>query len=219
MTSTLAPSAPQNALQLLDRGRVRAFGRRQDAPAIDEQFGKAGVGAGVLGAGDRMRRDQMHALRDVRRHVFQDLAFDRADVRHDRAGLERARNLCRDRPAGADRNADDDEVGVLRGLGVGLDHLIRDAELDHAAARRSRRAVATISRTTPYSRAARAIEPPIRPTPISARRSMMGLTPSSPSARRASRRRACSPLRCRWSCAARSADDTPSRRAAPRRAR
>ena len=78
----------------------------------------------------------MHALRNVRRHVFQDLAFDRADVRHDRAGLERARNLCRDRPAGADRDADDDEVGVLRGLGVGLDHLIRDAELDHAAARR-----------------------------------------------------------------------------------
>src|SRR5436305_393399 len=38
----------------------------------------------------------------------------------------------------------------------------------------SLRAVATISRTTPYSRAARAIEPPISPTPISARRSMRG---------------------------------------------
>ncbi len=80
----------------------------------------------------------MHALRDVRRHVLQDLALDRADVRHDRAWLERSRDLGRDRPAGADRNADDDEVRVLGGFGVGLDHLIRDAELDHAPACRLR---------------------------------------------------------------------------------
>ena len=138
MISTLAPSALQNALQLLDRGRVRAFRRRQDAPAIDEQLGKAGVRAGILGAGDRMRRDQMHALRDMRRHVLEHRALDRADVGDDRAGLERAGDLGRDRPARADRNADDDEVGVLRGLGVGLDHLIRDAEFDDAPARRLR---------------------------------------------------------------------------------
>ena len=41
-------------------------------------------------------------------------------------------DLGRDRPARADRNADDDEVGALHGLGVRLDHLIGDAELNDA---------------------------------------------------------------------------------------
>ena len=44
----------------------------------------------------------------------------------------------------------------------------------------SERAVATISFTTPCSRAARAIEEPIRPTPISARRSNNGFVISAP---------------------------------------
>ncbi len=39
-----AERAPE-CLQLLDRGGVRAVGRRQDAPAVDEQLGEAGVGA------------------------------------------------------------------------------------------------------------------------------------------------------------------------------
>ena len=65
-------------------------------------------------------------------------ALHRADVGDDRAGLERCGDLGRHRPACADRNADDDEVGVLRRLGVGLDHLIGDAELDDAPARRLR---------------------------------------------------------------------------------
>ena len=50
-------------------------------------------------------------------------------------GLSERRDLGCDRPARADRNADDDEIGILHGLGVGLDHLVRDAEFDHAPAR------------------------------------------------------------------------------------
>ena len=80
----------------------------------------------------------------------------------------------RDRAAGADRDADDDEVGAVDRGGVALDHLIGDAELGHALARRGERAVATIERTAPCARAARAIEQPIRPKPISARRLKIG---------------------------------------------
>ena len=80
----------------------------------------------------------MHALRDMRRHVTEHGALDRADIGDDRAWLERRRDLGRDRPARADRNADDDEVGILGGLGIGRDHLVRDAELGHALARRLR---------------------------------------------------------------------------------
>ena len=35
--------------------------------------------------------------------------------------------LC-DRAAGADRDAEDDEIGVGHGLGIGLDHAVDDAE-------------------------------------------------------------------------------------------
>src|SRR2546423_736416 len=57
-----------------------------------------------------MRRDEMHALRDMRRHVLEHRALDRADVGNDCARLQRCRDLLRNRPARADRNTDDDEV-------------------------------------------------------------------------------------------------------------
>ena len=50
-------------------------------------------------------------------------------------GLSDGGDLGRDRPARADRNADDDEVCILHGFGVGRDHLVRDPEFDHALAR------------------------------------------------------------------------------------
>ena len=43
-------------------------------------------------------------------------------------------DLLRDCAAGADGNAEDDEVGVLDGLRVGRDHAIGDAKLDHPRA-------------------------------------------------------------------------------------
>ena len=39
-------------------------------------------------------------------------ALDRADIGDDRAGLEMGGDLLRDRAAGADRDAEDDEIGV-----------------------------------------------------------------------------------------------------------
>ena len=63
-----AERAPERG-EPLDRGRVGVRRRREDAPAVDEQLGEAGIGAGMLGAGDRMRGHEMHAGRQVRRHV------------------------------------------------------------------------------------------------------------------------------------------------------
>ena len=57
----------------------------------------------MLGAGDRMGRHEMHAGRQIRRHVAHDRALDRADVGDDCAGLEMAGDLLGDRAAGADR--------------------------------------------------------------------------------------------------------------------
>ena len=94
----------------------------------------------MLGAGDRMRRHEMHAGRQMRRHVAHHRALDRADVGDDRARLEMGRDLLRDRAAGADRDAEDDEIGVLGGFRIGLDHAIDNAELHYprAGLRRAR---------------------------------------------------------------------------------
>ena len=73
------------------------------------------------------------ALRQMRRHVPDHRALDRADVGDDRARLEMSGDFLRHRAAGADRDAEDHEVGVLDRLGIGLDHAVDDAEfLDRA---------------------------------------------------------------------------------------
>ena len=139
-------------------------------------------------------------------------ALDRADVGDDRARLQMRRDLLRDRAAGADRNADDDEIGAFDRRRVGLDHLIGNAQARRRARRvAAERAVATIERTAPCARAARAIEEPIRPMPISASRLNKRLRRSCAGSRHEFRerrdRRAGWPLRCRPSCAAHSAGD------------
>ena len=70
----------------------------------------------------------------MRRHVPDDRALDRADVGDDRARLEMRRDLLRHRAAGADGNAEDDEVGVLDRFRIGLQHAIDDAEFGDARA-------------------------------------------------------------------------------------
>ena len=59
----LASPAPQNVASFVDRCRIGAGWRRQDAPAAVEQLGEAGIRARLLGAGDRVAGDEMHALR------------------------------------------------------------------------------------------------------------------------------------------------------------
>ncbi len=110
-----AARAPERG-ELVDRGLVGALGRGQHAPAAVEQLGKAGFGAGMLGAGDRMAGDEMHALGHVRGHVAQHRALDRADVGQDGARLQARRHRLGERAAGADGRAEDHEVGVARRL-------------------------------------------------------------------------------------------------------
>ena len=90
----------------------------------------------MLGAGNRMRRDEMHVGGQVGTHVAHDRAFDRADVGHDRSRLEMRRDLLGDVAARADRSADDDEIGAGDRGGVGFDHLVGEPEFGDAPARR-----------------------------------------------------------------------------------
>ena len=107
----------------------------------------------------------------MRRHVPHHGALDRADVGDDRARLQMRRDLLRDRAAGADRNAEDDEIGVPDRLRIALEHGIDDAEFgDARAGLRRARGGDDFAGEVLFSRAARAIEPPISPKPISAMR-------------------------------------------------
>ena len=132
-----AEAAPERR-QALDRGRVGILRRREDAPAVDEQLGEARIRTGMLGAGHRMRGHEMDAGRQVRGHVAHDRRLDRPDVGDGRALCEVRSDLLRHRAAGADRNADDDEIGARNRRLVGLDHLIGEAELGDAPARLGR---------------------------------------------------------------------------------
>ncbi len=78
---------PPEGGEPLHRASVRILRRSQNAPAIDEEFGEAGIRAGIFGAGDRMARNEMHPRGQVRGHIPQHRAFDRADIGHKRPGL------------------------------------------------------------------------------------------------------------------------------------
>ena len=58
-----AEAGPELA-QLFDRGGIGPFRRRENAPAVDEEFGEAGIGTGVFGAGDGMGGNEVDARRE-----------------------------------------------------------------------------------------------------------------------------------------------------------
>ena len=127
ITSTLAPSPSQKTFsrsrrRSLPRGGVRMHQRPSNSPAKPES------GPGKFGAGNRVGGNEMDACGHVQRHVPHHRALDRTDIGHDRAGLD-DRISFGDRGAGADGNAEDDEIGVLDGLDIGFQHAIDDAEL------------------------------------------------------------------------------------------
>jgi hypothetical protein len=130
----LGAHAGPECTQCFDRHGVAAVGRCEDAPAVDEEFGEAGIGSGMLGAGDGMGRNEMNVIRQMRCHLANDRGLDRTDIGHDRAGLEERRDLLRDRSASADRNAEDHEVGVRNRFRVGFQHAVDDAEFGHPRA-------------------------------------------------------------------------------------
>ena len=130
-----AQSAPESR-ELFDCGGIGAFGRRQDAPSSDEQCREAGIGAGILRAGHRMGGDKMNAIGQVRSHVADDRALDRADIRNSRAAHQMRSDLGGDFAAGADRHAYDHEIGAGDGGGAAFHDLIGKAKLGDTLARR-----------------------------------------------------------------------------------
>ena len=110
-----AERRPERA-HALDRRGIGVFARRQDAVAVGEQLGKTRFRPGMLGAGHRMRRHEMRMLREVRLDLLDHRDLDRADIGDDGAGLQRRRDLLRHVAIGADRDRQDDEVGILRRL-------------------------------------------------------------------------------------------------------
>jgi len=127
---------------------------------LTNRSAKPGVGAGVLGPGDRMPGNEVNARRDVRRHIAQHRAFDRADVGDHGACLQVRSDLGGNDPALTHRNGDDDEVGALHGRRIGLHDLVGKPELDDAPARgggprrRHDRAYAALRARSPRNRRA-----------------------------------------------------------------
>ena len=135
MVSTLAPSRRQNAASFATAfasapsGGVRMHQRLTNSsakPASGPEYSVPATGC----AGTKCT-----PLRQMRGHVADHRALDRADVGHDRARRQMRADLLGDGAAGADRNADDDEIGAFDRGGVGLDHLIGEPEFGHALAR------------------------------------------------------------------------------------
>ena len=107
----------QKARDRRDRLGIGARRRRQDAPAVLEELGEARLGPGILGAGDGMRRHEMHARREMRRHLADDRLLHRPDIGDDRAGF-RCGAICRgDVATSTDGHREDDEIGPFGGLG------------------------------------------------------------------------------------------------------
>ena len=67
-------AAPPEFRQPFQRGRVGARQRREDAPAVLEQVGEAGVRARFFRAGERMAGNEVHAGRHMRLHLRDDRA-------------------------------------------------------------------------------------------------------------------------------------------------
>ena len=126
--STVIPAWRHIALDPLDRRRVRARRRRQHAEAALEQLGKAGLGARVLGAGDRVAGDEMDTLGQQRADVADHRGLDRADVGDDAAGLEPRRHRFADPRIGPERRAQHDDVGALDDLARVRGGAVGDAE-------------------------------------------------------------------------------------------
>ena len=112
-----ADRAPERC-NLLYRLRVAARWRCQDTPAVLEQLGESGLRATVLGPGDGMAGNEVHALGQGGRDVADDRLLYRADIADDGARLKAWRDALGDLRISAQRRADDDEVSALLGIAV-----------------------------------------------------------------------------------------------------
>ena len=82
----------------------------------------------------RMARHEMHALGQVGRDLGDDVALDRAHIRHRRAGFQMRRDLARDGTHHAHGHAQNHEIGVPDSLRRGVDHAVTQADLSRGFA-------------------------------------------------------------------------------------
>ena len=97
---------------------------------------KPEVRPGIFRAGDRMAGDKMNASGNVGRHVVHHRGLDRADVGDGRAPLQLRADFFRHRAAGADRNADDHQVGIGDRGRAGVHHRVGEPQFADALPRR-----------------------------------------------------------------------------------
>lgn len=107
---------PPEILQLFQRLGVRTRQRREDAPALAEEAGKTGIRAGFFRTRQRMSGNEMHIVWHMRRHLRDDRGLGGTDIGNDRAGFQMRCDLLRDTFRCADRDRNDDEIGILHGL-------------------------------------------------------------------------------------------------------
>ena len=132
----IGADAPPHFGDAVDRGAVGARRRRQDAPALAEQLGKARFGAGMLGAGDRVARHQRDAPRQQRRQRLDHRTLGRGDIGDDDAGTEQRAEFPADRGKGARRHCQDDEPGAGDGASQRVVHAVGEAQLFRRRPRR-----------------------------------------------------------------------------------
>ena len=162
-------AAPPEFGQALERCGIGARQRREDAPAVLEQVGKAGVGAGFFRAGERMAGDEMHVCRHMRLHLRDHRALGRADIGDDGAGFQRRRDLVAtapDAPTGTETMTRSASLHRLRRIGR-----IAVAEAKLLGARQASFSLRVEMAMWPASfsrRMTRASDEPIRPMPTRA---------------------------------------------------
>src|SRR5262245_13904580 len=84
-----------------------------------------------------MAGNEMHMVRHMRADIAYHRTFDRAHIAHRGAMLQMGRDLFRDLAIGADRRAQDDEIGIPDRGSRTLMNLIEEPDAPDNAARRS----------------------------------------------------------------------------------
>ena len=114
--------------------RIGARRRREDAPAIAEELGEAGIGTGMFGPCDRMGGHETDARRQMRRHSRDDRALHRAHIGDNAAGLEMGTDDFGNGSIGADRHTENAKIGVSPGGGEVCLGPVGEAEFHDARA-------------------------------------------------------------------------------------
>ena len=86
---------------------------QKDAPAILEEFRETGAGSRMLGPGQRVTGNEVHALRHMGRNGVDHGPLDRTDIGEGGARLEMRFDFTRHGPHRSDRHGKNDKVCIF----------------------------------------------------------------------------------------------------------